>query len=207
MSRSFLFSPFAFAMISRRVIFALGTLLAGSALATPATAQSLFDILFGTQRRTVVYAPAPPSFQDERMMRRERVRRDGARAQAEARRRVERAAAHAKGGGVGGKMEALAPLPGVRTGSIAHFAADPTLRPGDVVVTTNGFMVYRGGHSEKSFARIGSGRPALATLEKASRGAAPQAFVARTPLAVSGEPQLIKAVATQARDEAEASVN
>lgn len=195
----------AVAALSRPIPVVAGLVLV-SAAATPASAQSLFDILFGTRPRAVAYAPAPV-FQDQRALDRERAMRDAARrahGAAEARRRAARVAAHAQGGGVSGKMEPLAPPPGVKTGSLAHFAADPTLRPGDVVVTTNGFMVYRGGHSEKSsFAPIGAGRAALATLEKASRRAAPQNFGAGAVATV--EPPVVYTV--EAPQTVKASLN
>lgn len=49
-------------------------------------------------------------------------------------------------------------------GSLAAFAQDPTLRSGDIVVTTQGFRVYR----DRAFAPIAHDGGALAALEKAS---------------------------------------
>lgn len=49
-------------------------------------------------------------------------------------------------------------------GSIARFAADPTLRDGDIVVTTEGFRVYR----NNRFTPIAQNGGALAQLERAS---------------------------------------
>ncbi len=56
-------------------------------------------------------------------------------------------------------MKAEAPV-----GSIARFAADPTLRAGDIVVTTEGFRVFR----NNRFTPIAQDGSALAQLEKAS---------------------------------------
>lgn len=56
-------------------------------------------------------------------------------------------------------MKAEAPV-----GSIARFAADPTLRAGDIVVTTEGFRVFR----NNRFTPIAQDGGALAQLEKAS---------------------------------------
>lgn len=193
-------------MISRHAFF-LGACALVCGSAAPASAQSLFDLLFGGARREPVVAPAPQDDQAERDANRR------AHGEAEAKKRAERAAAFAKGGGVGGKMNALAPEAGVKSGSLAHFSADPTLRAGDVVVTAQGFMVYRGGHSEKSFAPIGAGRTALATLEKASRQAATQQWTARSPLAVAKDSaqttQVVKSVQVEATPEAtgKASLN
>lgn len=49
-------------------------------------------------------------------------------------------------------------------GSLAAFAADPTLRAGDIVVTTEGFRVFR----NNKFTPIAQDGGALAQLEKAS---------------------------------------
>ena len=54
--------------------------------------------------------------------------------------------------------------PDAPVGSIARFAADPTLRAGDIVVTTEGFRVYR----NNRFTAIAQDGGALAQLERAS---------------------------------------
>jgi len=72
----------------------------------------------------------------------------------------------------GAKQAALAPPSGASVGSVAHFAEDKTLRRGDVVVTSEGFLVYRGqggAHSRNDFEPLTKARDDLATLEKASR--------------------------------------
>ncbi len=72
----------------------------------------------------------------------------------------------------GAKQAAIAPPSGASVGSVAHFAEDKTLRRGDVVVTSEGFLVYRGqggAHSRNDFEPLTKARDELATLEKASR--------------------------------------
>ena len=67
---------------------------------------------------------------------------------------------------------AIAPPQGADVGSVAHFAEDKTLRRGDVVVTPQGFLVYRGAgraHSKDDFEPLTKARDDLANLEKASR--------------------------------------
>jgi hypothetical protein len=64
-------------------------------------------------------------------------------------------------------------------GPLGPFLKDPTLRPGDVVVTTKGFMVFRGeegqSHRESDFVTVANAsglvakRKTLISLEKASR--------------------------------------
>lgn len=72
----------------------------------------------------------------------------------------------------GARQAAIAPPQGASVGSVAHFAEDKTLRRGDVVVTSEGFLVYRGqggAHSRNDFEPLTKARDDLATLEKASR--------------------------------------
>ncbi|MFT4098871.1 MAG: hypothetical protein QM651_17260 [Rhodoblastus sp.] len=57
-----------------------------------------------------------------------------------------------------------AKAPEAPVGSLAYFAADPTLRAGDIVVTTEGFRVYR----NNRFTPIAQDGGAVAQLEKAS---------------------------------------
>ena len=57
-----------------------------------------------------------------------------------------------------------APKADAPVGSLAAFAADPTLRAGDIVVTTEGFRVFR----NNKFTAIAQDGGALAQLEKAS---------------------------------------
>ena len=66
--------------------------------------------------------------------------------------------------GVGGKERPIQPTPDAPTGSLAQFRKDPTLRNGDIVVTHDGFRVFRNGR----FAAIAQDGGKLAQLEKAS---------------------------------------
>lgn len=84
----------------------------------------------------------------------------------------------------GAKQAAIAPPAGASVGSVAHFAEDKTLRRGDVVVTPQGFLVYRGAgrtHSREDFEPLTKARDDLANLEKASRNPG----AAYAPLTVS----------------------
>ena len=87
-----------------------------------------------------------------------------------------------------GKPEKVEPPP-VGAGPLGPFLNDPTLRVGDVVVTTDGLMVYRGGggssHSPRDFAslaRAGSKNSQLAAIERANRrGRSPLVVVETAP--------------------------
>jgi hypothetical protein len=75
----------------------------------------------------------------------------------------------------------LPPPKGVAFASIEHFAADETLRSGDIVVTTHGFLVFHG--DERKFTALDTRRSALASLEKASRSPAAATWQSPSPLA------------------------
>jgi hypothetical protein len=81
----------------------------------------------------------------------------------------------------------LPPPEGVAYASVQHFAADQTLRSGDIVVTTRGFLVFHDGDERKFTAldtRHTSSREAsLASLEKASRRPAAATWQSPSPLA------------------------
>jgi hypothetical protein len=78
-------------------------------------------------------------------------------------------------------QEVMAAIKAVKPGKgpLGPFINDPTLRAGDVVVTTKGLMVYRGGggptHRESDFVSVSNAsglianRQTLISLEKASR--------------------------------------
>lgn len=65
--------------------------------------------------------------------------------------------------GVSEKQTPLTPTPSAPAGSLALFRQDPTLASGDIVVTNEGFRVYRGGEF-RAIAKKGK----LADLEKVS---------------------------------------
>jgi hypothetical protein len=77
-------------------------------------------------------------------------------------------------------------------GPLGPFLNDPTLRVGDVVVTTKGLMVYRGGgglsHHESDFVGVSNAsglvanKQTLISLEKASR------LTPQKPLGVETKP-------------------
>ncbi len=109
--------------------------------------------------------------------------------------RAKRKAA-SSGSSHGARQVAIAPPEGASVGSVAHFAEDKTLKRGDVVVTSEGFLVYRGAggvHSRDDFEPLTKARDDLASLEKASRQ--PGAAYAPTQTAVNGAnatPRLVK---------------
>jgi hypothetical protein len=110
----------------------------------PAQACNIFEELFGQCRPRVVYAPqgdAPPPVEERRSF-------PVARNPEELKQRPLRAP------------------DGVRTGSLAHFRADTTLRAGDVVVTPEGFRIYNG---REAFAPLGRRQGSLGDLERESR--------------------------------------
>jgi hypothetical protein len=140
-----------------------------SALAFPAAAQACnpIEILFGCRQASV--APMAPAH----------VRGHAS---------VRYATIHAKrkpaGTGKSDSAERQTPLPppdGVAFASIEHFAADPTLRSGDIVVTTRGFLVFHG--DERRFTALDNKHASLASLEKASRHPAAITWQSSSPLA------------------------
>jgi hypothetical protein len=143
-------------------------LCAAISLAFPAAAQACnpIEILFGCRQASV--APAAPAH----------VRRHEL---------VRYATIHAKrktGSGKSDAAERQTPLPppaGVAFASIEHFAADPTLRSGDIVVTPRGFLVFHG--DERRFTALDNKHASLASLEKASRRPAAITWQSSSPLA------------------------
>ena len=96
----------------------------------------------------------------------------------------------------GTKQAAISPPAGASVGSVAHFSEDKTLRRGDVVVTPDGFLVYRGGsgaHTRDNFEPLTKARDELANLERASRnpGAAyaPVAVADAAPAVAKASPR------------------
>ena len=93
-----------------------------------------------------------------------------------------------------GKPDKVEPPP-MGAGPLGPFLNDPTLRSGDVVVTTEGLMVYRGGggsrHSPRDFAslaRAGSKNSQLAAIERANRRGKSPLVVVETAAASKSEP-------------------
>ncbi|HPG03749.1 MAG TPA: hypothetical protein PLB34_11780 [Rhodoblastus sp.] len=107
------------------------------------------------------------------------------------------------GGSHGAKQVAIAPPQGASVGSVAHFAEDKTLRRGDVVVTPEGFLVYRGAgrtHSRDDFEPLTKARNDLATLEKASRNPGAYAPAQSTVAASAEAARTLRPVRTEPRD-------
>lgn len=89
-----------------------------------------------------------------------------------------------------GKQTAVEATADAPRGSMAYFEKDKTLRPGDVVVTDKGFLVFQGGDRDaKSFVAIDQSqklkgdRKDLLALEHASRMRTPNLTVELTPVA------------------------
>lgn len=134
-------------MVSFHNLARAGAVCTFAAIASqPAQACNIFEELFGQCRPRVVYAPqadAPPPVEERRSF-------PVARSPEELKQRPLRAP------------------DGVRTGSLAHFRADTTLRAGDVVVTPDGFRIYNG---REDFAPLGRRQVSLGDLERESRRA------------------------------------
>lgn len=142
----------------RRLLRAAGAALALGVVMAPAAAKACnpFEFLFGGCRESVRPRPI------------ETIPVEGP--IAKPKRKASAGVAHVA------KQVAIAPPVGAKVGSVAHFAEDKTLRSGDVVVTPNGFLVYRGHSGARNgddFQPLAKARSDLATLEKASRGPRP----------------------------------
>lgn len=173
---------------SQRQARRLAALVVAAAALAPGAASACnpFEFLFGNCRETVGRPEAAPELS----------------APVVAAPRKKRAFANS--GGVSAKQIAIAPPPGSPVGSIAHFAEDKTLRRGDVVVTPEGFLVYRGGdrrHVAEDFQPLGKTRGDLASLVNASRNERSSYAPIVTPLAPSGSHRQATVVAAPgARD-------
>lgn len=127
------------------------------ALAGAASAQSNpFSFLFGSRPTpprpiTTAYAPpaaypgpsrvlAPDGYSRPLVVRKKPLRAKAARVKHEKPRREEAEKPHIT----------MAIRPPVGRGPLGPFLFDPTLRPGDIVTTVNGIMVYEGGKKSKS---------------------------------------------------------
>lgn len=122
---------------------------------TPALACNPFELLFGNCRETQVFRPAAPVYYEPAA--------PAIRHQAE--RPKTGHASIATGGGVSVRQKPMTATPAAPVGSLALFEKDKTLRVGDVVVTKDGFRVYKGGGV---FAQIAHDGGSLSRLEKAS---------------------------------------
>jgi hypothetical protein len=88
---------------------------------------------------------------------------------------------------VADRQTPLPPPDGATYASVQHFAADQTLRSGDIVVTTGGFLVFHDGDERKFTAldtrHSSSRQTSLASLEKASRRPTAATWQSPSPLA------------------------
>ena len=139
-----------------------------SALAFPAAAQACnpIEILFGCRQPSV--APTAP-------------RPAHVRSHASARTATIHARRKDGDGDAGERQTPLRPPEGVAFASVEHFLADQTLRSGDIVVTTRGFLVFHG--DERKFTALDAKHASLASLEKASRRPAAVTWQSASPLA------------------------
>ncbi len=155
-----------FSAAALKTALCAAALLGFAASSAPASAQDCnpLTLLFGGCQQARV-APALPSYEPLRIEPKSGGRvvpapSHAKKATANAARRslAQKAATRAK------EAPKAARSPEAPVGSLAYFAADPTLRAGDIVVTTEGFRVYR----NNRFTPIAQDGGALAQLEKAS---------------------------------------
>ena len=204
-------------LLSRLPVIAITTSVLGvAAVPTTSFAQGLFEMLFGggyqqQQRQQVVaYAPDPPYGQhygwgqdgyDRSFSGREQ------RLRKHARPKMSKTVTEAADEPFGEKPVKKPPPP-VGKGPLGPFLNDPTLRAGDVVVTTAGLMVYRGGggssHAPRDFASLskaGAKNGQLAAIERANkRGQSPlMVAVQTTPPDSPNEPVQTAAAKTARR--------
>ena len=156
---------------TRMARLVVASLLASSLLAAapaPAMAQNFFEALFGGgfQNQVAAYAPSSRGASRSWPGREQRLSRPG---------EVDGSGRYARGLEESSKPDKVDP-PRVGPGPLGPFLHDPTLRSGDVVVTTQGLMVYRGwggsSHSPRDFASLskaGSKNGQLAAIERANR--------------------------------------
>ena len=156
----------------------------------PALAQNFFEQLFGGgfQPQAAAYAPTSRGVSRTWPRREQRLRSGEWQGYGRSKSEVSRAFEES------GKPEKVEPPP-MGAGPLGPFLNDPTLRSGDVVVTSEGLMVYRGGggsrHSPRDFASLakaGSKNSQLAAIERANRRGKSPLVVVET--AASPKPQV-----------------
>ena len=167
----------------------------------PAMAQNFFEALFGGfQPQAAAYAPTARSAPRTWSGREQGLRPADAQGYGRSRTAVSRAIEES------GKPEKVEPPP-VGAGPLGPFLNDPTLRSGDVVVTSEGLMVFRGrssaSHSPREFASLakaGTKTGQLAAIERANRrGLSPLVVVETTPAPKPQGPPMPPPVATAKR--------
>jgi hypothetical protein len=178
------------------VSFGAFTLLMLLLLPAPASAQGLFDFLFGgrtssrDERSIVAYAPDLDSQMREAPRLRQRA------APLRPAHQVKRIKLKPLPKLVFTEKPGREPPPPLGEGALAPFLNDPTLRAGDVVVTKQGLLVYRGSegsrHRNSDFVSLGKAR----TLPQAERN-----FLTSIELANKVAPLQIASDDMPARDE------
>ena len=162
--------PHGFPLAPPGAIFMLAATLLMAAPA-PALAQNFLEQLFGGgfQPQAAAYAPTSRGVSRTWPRREQRLRPADGQGYGRPRSLVSRAFEES------GKPERVEPPP-VGAGPLGPFLNDPTLRSGDVVVTSEGLMVFRGGggsrHSPRDFASLakaGSKNSQLTAIERANR--------------------------------------
>jgi hypothetical protein len=155
----------------------------------PAMAQNFFEQLFGGfQPQAAAYAPTSRGVSRTWPRREQRLRAVEGQGYGRTKIVVSRGVEEI------GKPEKVEPPP-VGAGPLGPFLNDPTLRSGDVVVTSEGLMVFRGGggsrHSPRDFAslaKVGSRNSQLAAIERANRRGLSPLVVVETAAASKSEP-------------------
>ena len=193
--------PTGFPLAPPGAIFMLAATLLMAAPA-PALAQNFFEQLFGGgfQPQAAAYAPTSRGVSRTWPRREQRLRAVEGQGYGRSRTVVSRAIEES------GKPDKVEPPP-VGAGHLGPFLNDPTLRSGDVVVTSEGLMVFRGrssaSHSPREFASLakaGSKTGQLAAIERANRrGLSPLVVVETTPAPKPQGPPMPPPIATAKR--------
>ena len=192
--------------IRRLIATSIVSLGAAVAMAGPASAAGFFETLFGVrqQQPAVYYAPRHvpnvPLVMPDRRDPDQQARRAQARAKAKAKakaiaaRATERVAADVR------SVQQVKVAPQVLGGPLGPFLLDPTLRRGDVVVTTQGLQVFTGApsgqHSAAEFAPLAQASQlvkgnftVLAAIDRANRFSdKPLVAVQTVPAAPAAKP-------------------
>ena len=193
--------PHGFSLAPPGAIFMLAATLLMAAPA-PAMAQNFFEQLFGGgfQPQAAAYAPTSRGVSRTWPRREQQLRAVEGQGYGRSRTVVSRAIEES------GKPDKVEPPP-VGAGPLGPFLNDPTLRSGDVVVTSEGLMVFRGrsgsSHSPREFASLakaGSKTGQLAAIERANRrGLSPLVVVETAPTPKPQGPPMPPPIATAKR--------
>ncbi len=168
-------------LLATVALLAIGVVVSG---AGAAHAQGLFEALFGRR----VFQEAPPVVVISPGHWPDQARREHYRHRKTSQAKAHRPAAPAK--------PAPYVAPEVMPGPLGRFLKDPTLRPGDVVITAGGPMIFRGSggstHRAKDFVTVAKAAP---LLSKKVRTDLAQLEVVRSTGVVLSEPAQIASAA------------